>query len=83
MAHRSSFESDRGTASGSREPSSGPSDGRTTGNRLHDIDASERGESLEDHQRDRAGNGVPGGYDDSVKHRKGEGDDRRGISRGD
>lgn len=74
----------RGEASGSREPYSGPSDGRTTDNRLHDIELRDGGESLEDHQRDRAGNGVPGGYDDSVEQRKGkDGPDRYGVSRGD
>lgn len=82
---RTSLGSDSGTASGSREPYSGPSDGKTTENRLHDVDLQERGESLEDHQRDRASNGVADGYDDSLERRKGDGDgtDRLGVARGD
>lgn len=83
MARNTDLESDRGTASGSREPFSGPSDGRATENRLHDIDLSDRGESLEDHQRDRNSEGVRDGYDDSIDHHRGEGEDRLGISRGD
>ena len=75
---------DRGTASGSREPYSGPSDGRSTDDRLHDVDLEARGESLEDHQRDRQSNGAAGGRDDSIATRKHTGDDDRlGISRGD
>ncbi|WP_133499145.1 hypothetical protein [Cognatilysobacter terrigena] len=74
----------RGEASGSREPYSGPSDGRTTDNRLNEIDARDGGESLDDHQRDRASRGVADGYNDSVGRRKGEDDrDRLGVSRGD
>ncbi|GAB6194777.1 hypothetical protein [Lysobacter xanthus] len=81
---KSSNESDRGTASGSREPYSGPGDGRDGENRLHDVELSARGESLEDRQRDRASNGVPGGQDDSITTRKHQGDDDRyGVSRGD
>ena len=80
---KSSNESDR-IASGQREPYSGPSDGRDSENRLHGIDASDRGESLEDHQRDRGSNGLAGAQDDSLATRKhAEDTDRRGVSRGD
>lgn len=83
MAGRSDLDSDSGVASGSREPYSGPSDGHTTADRLHDVDPADGGMSLEDHQRDRGGNGVRGGYDDAVKRRGQAGDDRLGVSRGD
>lgn len=81
----SDFTSDRGTASGARGSMTGPDEGRTTENRLHDLDLEARGESLEDHQRDRDSKGVAGGYDDSLETRKGndEGHDYLGIARGD
>lgn len=81
----SDLTSNSGTASGSRKPLFGPDDGRTTENRLHDLDLEARGESLEDHQRDRGSKGVAGGYDDSLDTRKGndEGHDYLGIARGD
>lgn len=82
---RSDFTSNEGTASSSREGMNGPDDGRTTENRLHNLDLEARGASLEDHQRDRDSKGVAGGYDDSLSTRKGngEGEDRLGIARGD
>ena len=43
----------------------------------------DRGESLEDQQRDRASNGLAGGYDDSIATRKDADDDRAGVARGD
>ena len=81
----SSLTSNSGTASGSRQPMNGPDDGRATENRLHDVDLEERGESLEDHQRNRDSKGVADGYDDSLQTRKrdGEGHDYLGIARGD
>lgn len=76
---------DGGTASGSHKALYRPGDGRTTDNRLHDLDLEARGESLEDHQRDRDSKGVTDGYDDSLGTRKrnDEGHDYLGISRGD
>jgi hypothetical protein len=81
----SDLTSNEGTASGSRQPMNGPDDGRTTENRLHNLDLGARGASLEDHQRDRDSKGVTDGYDDSLATRKGndEGEDRLGIARGD
>jgi hypothetical protein len=81
----SDLTSNTGTASGSRKPLLGPDDGRTTENRLHDLDPEARGESLEDHQRDRDSRGLTDGYDDSIDTRKGndEGHDYLGIARGD
>lgn len=81
----SALESDSGTASGSRENMTGPREAQSTGNRLHEVDLSTRGEFLEDEQRDRDSKGVAGGYDDSIARRRGEGEgeDRRGVSRGD
>ena len=83
MTRDRDLESGTGTPSGSREPYSGPSDGRTTAKRLHDVDLTDRGESPEDHQRDRDSKGVAGGYDDSVARRRHEDVDRSGIARGD
>lgn len=77
-----SHDAERGTASGHREPFSGPSSARATDARLHDVDLEARGEFVDDHQRDRHSKGVADGYDDSVDHRRG-GDDRLGIARGD
>ena len=81
----SSLTSDSGTASGSRENMTGPQDHQRTDDRLHDVELEARGEFLEDAQRDRDSRGVAGGYDDSIARRKGDGDgeDRRGIARGD
>lgn len=81
---KSRLESGRGLASGQREPFSGPGEGRDSENRLHGIDADDRGESLEDHQRDRQSNGRAGAQDDSLATRKHQGEtDRYGVSRGD
>jgi hypothetical protein len=84
MTGKSPLESDRGVASGSRENMTGPQEPRETENRLHDVDLQTRGEFLEDEQRDRDSNGS-GTYDDSIARRRGsdDGQDRRGISRGD
>lgn len=81
----SDLTSNRGTASGRHQPLYRPGDERGSDNRLHDLDLEARGESLEDHQRDRASKGVAGGYDDAVATRKGkdEGNDYLGIARGD
>ncbi|MGY3266883.1 hypothetical protein [Lysobacter sp. HA35] len=82
MANQSN-DTRKGEASGSREPYSGPSDGQTTANRLHDMDPRDGGESLEDHQRDRSSRGTAD-HDDSLATRKHNDDrDRLGISRGD
>lgn len=79
----STSQSSRGVPSGQRQNMTGPDEGRDPANRLHDLDLSDRGESLEDHQRDRDSKGVADGYDDSVTTRKGGDHDYRGVSRGD
>lgn len=79
----STSQSSRGVPSGQRQNMTGPDEGRDPANRLHDLDLSDRGESLEDHQRDRDSKGVAGEYDDSVATRKGDDRDRLGIARGD
>lgn len=80
----SSLTSNSGTASASRQ-SMGDDEGRTTENRLQQLDLEARGESLEDDQRNRDSKNVSEGYDDSLQTRKrdGEGHDYLGISRGD
>lgn len=80
---KSSLESDRGVASGSRENMTGPQQPRATADRLHEVGLETRGEFLEDEQRDRDSNGT-GRYDDSIARRRGDADqDRRGVARGD
>ncbi len=80
----SSLEYEGGTASGNHAPMGDTGDERGTGNRIHNLDLQERGESIEDHQRDRNSKGVADGYDDSVEGRKGGGDrDYLGVTRGD
>lgn len=85
MNRDTSLTSDRGTADARREPMSGPGNARELDDRLHDVNLQARGEFVSDHQRDRDSKGVAGGYDDSIETRKGsdEGEDRRGIARGD
>ena len=83
MNNKQSLSSDHGTPSGNRQNMTGPDEGRGPENSLHNIDLSDRGESLEDHQRDRDSKGVAGGYDDSVATRKGGESDYRGLTRGD
>ena len=82
MNRDSSFTSNSGTAEGQREPYSGPGEGRAAQNRLHDVELDDRGESMEDQQRDRSSKGVAGGYDDSVATRKDANPDRSGTARG-
>lgn len=79
----STSQSGRGIPSGQRQNMTGPEEGRDPENRLHNLDLSDRGESLEDHQRDRDSKGVAEGYDDSVATRKGGDRDYLGVSRGD
>ena len=80
----SPLERDSGVASGSREPLSGPGDGRRTENEMHNIELEARGEFLEDHQRDRDSKGVAEGYDDRAdRGQRAAGHDSRGVSGGD
>ncbi|HZX81854.1 MAG TPA: hypothetical protein VFE72_12975 [Lysobacter sp.] len=83
MNRDSAFTSDHGTAKGERQPYSGPGEGRAAENRLHEVGLDDRGESLEDRQRDRDSNGVAGGYDDSIATRKHADVDRAGTTDGD
>lgn len=83
MTSKQSITSSHGTPSGNRQNMTGPDEGRGPENSLHNIDLSDRGESLEDHQRDRDSKGVAEGYDDSVATRKGAERDYRGLTRGD
>ncbi|MFC0679654.1 hypothetical protein ACFFGH_17590 [Lysobacter korlensis] len=82
--NQSPLTSNSGTASARRGSMTGPDTTQSTDDRLHKIDAEARGESLDDHQRDRQANGVTDGYDDSLETRKGNEDtDYLGIARGD
>lgn len=66
-------------ASGSADASTGVASGTKTGlhqptdeNRIEDklgnVDLESRGAKVNDHLRDKRGNGVAGDYDDSIKH---------------
>lgn len=82
--NQSPLTSDSGTASATRQSMTGPDNTQSTDDRLHNIDLEARGESLDDHQRDRYSKGVADGYDDSLERRKGNEDtDYLGIARGD
>lgn len=79
----SSLDRSSGVPSGNRENMTGPDEGRSPGNRLHDASLADRGEFIEDHRRDRDSNGLAGGHDDSLARRRGDDSDRYGVSRGD
>lgn len=79
----SSLDRNSGVPSGNRENMTGPDGGRGAENRLHEASLADRGESIEDYQRDRDSNGLAGGQDDSLTRRRGGDSDRYGVSRGD
>ncbi|GAB2508469.1 hypothetical protein [Lysobacter humi (ex Lee et al. 2017)] len=83
MSTHTSPDTTRGVPSGNRENMTGPDEGRSPENRLHDASLADRGEFIEDHQRDRDSNGLAGGQDDSLARRRGGDSDRYGVSRGD
>ena len=68
-----------GEASGKHQGMFRPDDERDTSDKLANVSLKDRGAVMEDHLRDKRGNGVANDYDDAID----EPTDRRGISRGD
>ncbi len=60
-----------GTASGKKTGLHQPSDDKRIEDKLENVDLASRGSKVHDHLRDKRGNGVPGDYDDSIKHNAG------------
>ena len=59
---------DSGVASGKKTGLHQPSDDQRTQDKLDNVDTASRGIQVEDHLRDKRGNGVAGDYDDSIDH---------------
>ncbi len=57
-----------GVASGKKTGLHQPSDDNRIDDKLENVDLASRGSKVHDHLRDKRGNGVPGDYDDSIKH---------------
>ncbi|MEO5596076.1 MAG: hypothetical protein ABIQ97_02910 [Lysobacteraceae bacterium] len=57
-----------GTASGEKTGLHQPSDDNRIEDKLENVDLASRGSKVNDHLRDKRGNGVAGDYDDSIKH---------------
>ncbi len=57
-----------GTASGAKTGLHRPSDDNRIQDKLENVDLASRGLKVNDHLRDKRGNGVPGDYDDSIEH---------------
>ncbi len=57
-----------GEASGKKTGLHQPSNDNAISDKLKDVDLASRGAKVHDHLRDKRGKGVPGEYDDSIKH---------------
>ncbi len=57
-----------GTASGEKTGLHQPSDDKRIEDKLENVDLASRGSKVNDHLRDKRGNGVPDDYDDSIGH---------------
>lgn len=57
-----------GVASGQKTGLHQPSDDNRVEDKLENVDLASRGSRLNDHLRDKRGNGVAGDYDDSIDH---------------
>ena len=57
-----------GEASGKEVGLHQPSNDNEIADKLENVDLASRGAKVHDHLRDKRGNGVPGAYDDSIKH---------------
>ena len=69
----------KGEASGKHQGVYRPDDERDNSDKLENVSLKDRGTVMEDHLRDKRGNGVADDYDDSID----EPTDRKVISRGD
>jgi len=68
-----------GEASGKHQGMYRPDGQREVEDKLENVGLGDRGESMEDHLRDKRGKGVAGEYDDATE----ASGDRKGIARGD
>lgn len=68
-----------GEASGKHQGVSRPDGNRDASDKLENVSLEDRGALMEDHLRDKRGNGVANDYDDANDPPA----DRKGISRGD
>ena len=68
-----------GEASGKHQGVYRPDENREVSDKLENTSLKDRGAVMEDHLRDKRGNGVANDYDDSTDASA----DRKGISRGD
>lgn len=68
-----------GEASGKHQGVYRPDEQRDHSDKLENVSLKDRGAVMEDHLRDKRGNGVANDYDDAID----EPTDRKGISRGD
>ena len=57
-----------GTASAQKKGLHQPSNDKQVEDKLGNVDALSRGSKVNDHLRDKRGNGVAGDYDDSIEH---------------
>ncbi len=57
-----------GVASAEKTGLHQPSDDNRTQDKLDNVDLASRGSKVNDHLRDKRGNGVAGDYDDSINH---------------
>jgi hypothetical protein len=69
----------KGEASGKHQGVHRDDELRDRSDKLENVSLKDRGAVMEDHLRDKRGNGVANDYDDSID----EPTDRKGISRGD
>ena len=68
-----------GEASGKHQGVYRPDGNRDASDKLENVSLEDRGAVMEDHLRDKRGNGVANDYDDSTE----ASGDRKGIARGD
>jgi len=77
--HPNAADRSSGEASGKHQGMYRPDENREAGDALENVSLKDRGTLMEDHLRDKRGNGVANDYDDSIEPTG----DRKGIRRGD
>jgi hypothetical protein len=78
-SHPNAADRSSGEASGKHQGVYRPDDNREASDALENVSLKDRGALMEDHLRDKRGNGVANDYDDSIEPTG----DRKGITRGD
>ena len=77
--HPNAADRSSGEASGKHQGMYRPDENRDASDKLENVSLEDRGAVMEDHLRDKRGNGVANDYDDSIEPTG----DRKGIARGD